>query len=79
MFSNSIVDFLKKYPFFDGVDFDWEYLSTDGKNYGNDGNVVDARDGENFRLFLILLRNKLNLLGKNYLVGMCVTPAPEKA
>ena len=77
---NSIISFLKKYPMFNGVDFDWEYLSTDGKNYGNDGNIVHPDDGKNFRDFLVLLRQALvqNGMG-SYIVGMCCTPAPEKA
>lgn len=71
-FSDSIIQFFKAYPFFNGVDFDWEYLSEDGKNYGNDGNITHLDDGKNFREFLKLLRGKMNSNGySNYIIGMC--------
>jgi chitinase len=78
--SDSIISFFRAYPFFNGVDFDWEYVSEDGKNYGNDGNIVDPQDGNNFREFLKLLRSKMQSNGfGSYIIGMCVVAAPEKA
>ncbi|GKS11612.1 hypothetical protein YDYSY3_26120 [Paenibacillus chitinolyticus] len=57
-FSNSIIDYIKKYNL-DGVDIDWEYptISADG--------VMKARpeDKHNYTLFLQMLRDKLNQLG----------------
>lgn len=49
---SSIIQFFKTFPFFNGVDFDWEYVSNDGKNYGNEGNIAHPDDSKNFQLFL---------------------------
>jgi chitinase len=80
IFANSIIDFFKAYPVFNGIDFDWEYVSTDGVNHGNEGNAVHPSDGANFRDFLVLLRSKMQANGfGNHLIGMCLVAAPEKA
>ena len=75
--SDSIIKFFKDYPFFNGIDFDWEYVSNDGKNYGNEGNIVHPDDSKNFQAFLKMLRSKMqqNSFG-NYIIGMCVVAAP---
>ena len=75
----SIIDFLETYPFFDGVDFDWEYLTDNGVNHGNAGNNVDPKDAENFIEFIYELRARLIEKGRNgFILGMCAVAAPEK-
>ncbi len=58
-FAASIVNFLTKYGFFDGVDIDWEYPGGGGKP----GNISRPQDPKNFTLFLAELRKQLNALG----------------
>jgi chitinase len=78
-FVNSIIDTFKKYDFFTGIDFDWEYLSNNGVNYGLEGNAVSTKDDTNFADFLIKLRKALKDNGmSHYAVTMCCTAAPEK-
>lgn len=80
MFSESVITLFKKFPVFTGIDFDWEYLSSDGVNYGNEGNVVSKDDPENYIKFLKLMRNKLQANGMgDYIIGQCTVAAPEKA
>ena len=55
-FVNSIIDTFKKYDFFTGIDFDWEYLTNNGINYGLEGNIVSKNDDVNFADFLTKLR-----------------------
>jgi chitinase len=77
--ADSCVQFFKDYPFFDGIDFDWEYLSNDGKNYGNDGNLASPQDSINFKTFILLLRQKLSDNGFSKKITMCVIADPAKA
>ena len=60
LFTDSVISFLKTYPMFDGVDFDWEYPGGGGIG----GNSVSAQDGINYASTLQLLRQKLNGLGQ---------------
>ena len=77
--AQSIVDLFTAWPCFTGVSIDWEYLSNDGVNYGNVGNIADPSDCENFALFVELLRGMFNARGwTSYTIAMCFTPAPEK-
>ena len=77
--AKSILDLFLQWKCFHGVSIDWEYLSNDGINYGNDGNIVDRNDPENLALFIQLLRNEFIKQGWNeYTIAMCFTPAPEK-
>ena len=79
-FANSIVEIFRKYNIFNGVSLDWEYLSSDGKNYGNEGNIARAQDPQNFMEFLRLLRSKLAANGMgHYIISFCCIAAPEKA
>ena len=57
--SDSVVQFLRDYPVFDGVDFDWEYPGGGGLA----SNSTDPADGTNYALFLELVRSKLDQLG----------------
>jgi len=77
--AQSIVTLFKQWPCFTGVSIDWEYLSNDGVNYGNDGNIVDPSDSESFALFVERLRCLFDEQGwRKYTIAMCFTPAPEK-
>lgn len=75
-FAKSIYDFLETYGIFNGISIDWEYLSDDGVNYGNQGNISRKEDGENFIKFLNVLSQKFN---KKYTIDMCVTADKAKA
>jgi chitinase len=78
-FVASVIALFKKFPIFNGVSLDWEYLSNDGVNYGNAGNTVRKEDPTNFELFLKELREKLDNNGmRHYTIAFCCTAAPEK-
>lgn len=72
---DSIINWFQRYPIFDGVNIDWEYLSNDGVNYGQEGNIARKEDASNFMEFLKLLRQRL----PNYRISMCVSGAASKA
>jgi hypothetical protein len=77
--AQSIIDLFSQWSCFNGVSIDWEYLSNDGVNYGNEGNVANPADGENFAKFLEILRFQFNQKGwHKYHIAMCCTAAPEK-
>ena len=80
IFVNSLISIFKKYPIFNGVSIDWEYPSTDGVNYGNEGNVVRREDGTNLVIFIKMLREAFlqNRMG-HFKIALCCTAAPEKA
>jgi chitinase len=73
------VTLFQQWKCFKGVSIDWEYLSNDGVNYGNDGNVADPSDSENFALFVETLRAEFKKQGwDDYVIAMCCTAAPDK-
>lgn len=77
--ATSIIELFLQWRCFSGVSVDWEYLSNNGVNYGNEGNIVHPDDCENLAAFLELLRQKFIGQGWNtYTIAMCFTPAPEK-
>jgi chitinase len=77
--AQSIVDLFTQWSCFQGVSIDWEYLSSDGVNYGNAGNIATRADCDNFAKFLEILRHKFNEKGwHHYRIAMCCTPAPAK-
>ena len=77
--AQSLITLFQQWPVFSGVSVDWEYLSNDGVNYGNAGNVVDPSDSANFVLFVKVLRDMFNQQGwTNYTIAMCCTAAKEK-
>jgi len=77
---NCLITLFKKYPIFCGVSLDWEYLSNNGINYGNGGNLTNPQDADNFILFLHKLRNAFNSNGmNNYIISFCCSADPNKA
>jgi chitinase len=79
-FATSIISLFLKYPIFNGISLDWEYVSDDGVNYGNPGNIARKEDSLNFRAFLVLLRQELSRNEMcHYVISMCCPAMPEKA
>jgi chitinase len=77
--AQSIVTLFQQWPVFKGVSIDWEYLSGNGINYGNTGNVVSPNDPANFVLFVQTLRQMFNQNGwTRHVIALCCTSAPEK-
>lgn len=81
-FIQSCMDFLDKYPFFDGIDFDWEYPGVgrdvlDVKSNGSYWPQVTGKpeDKENFTLLLKELREALDARaeadGRYYGISSC--------
>ena len=64
IFIDSVVEFLKKYPFIDGIDIDWEYPGVDRAADPNDqydkGCPGGPEDKENFTLLLKEIREAYN-------------------
>lgn len=59
-FIESCLDTLEKYPFFDGLDIDWEYPGVARKGGGEDeGNPASEADFTNYTLLLSELRTAL--------------------
>ena len=74
-----IIQIFKTYPIFNGISLDWEYLTSNGVNYGNVGNTVRPEDSKNFAQFLKDLRSAFNSNGMNdYIMSFCCCAAPEK-
>ncbi|MFG1427437.1 glycoside hydrolase family 18 protein [Roseixanthobacter glucoisosaccharinicivorans] len=69
-FAQSVVDFLKTYPMFDGVDLDWEFPGGEGAA----GNSVRPDDGANYALLVADLRHALDGLeaetGRDYTISV---------
>ena len=68
-----------KYPIFNKINLDWEYISPEGKSYGLGTNVTRSEDGANFVEFLKSLRERLNATGKkHYKISGALVAAPNK-
>jgi chitinase len=65
-FVDSILNLFNAYPIFNGINLDWEYVSEDGVNYGNGGNMVSVDDGKNLILFIKLLRRAFASTGRSH-------------
>ena len=77
-FSRSIVEFCLKYPIFSGISLDWEYLTNDGTNCGNSGNLASPEDEENLISFLKFLRRDLQENNLQYSISFCCAADPKK-
>ncbi|GHV46856.1 hypothetical protein FACS189499_03080 [Clostridia bacterium] len=82
-FNDACVEFLKKYPFFDGIDIDWEYPGTvrsDYADYDAEGGSASAKDPQNYTAQLTDLREKLDknfkAEGRNILT-ICTSTNPK--
>ena len=75
-FAASCVEFLNKYPFFDGIDIDWEYPGVhrpaDPSNQYDEGTPGGPEGTHNFTLLLQALRDTLN---NNGMTGKLLTIA----
>lgn len=75
-FALSCVEFLNKYPFFDGIDIDWEYPGVDRpadpSNPYDEGTPGGPEGAHNFTLLLQALRNTLD---NNGMAGKLLTIA----
>ncbi|WAG71333.1 glycosyl hydrolase family 18 protein [Clostridium sp. CF011] len=67
VFTDSVVEFLKQYPFIDGIDIDWEYPGVDRKAEPNDqydkGCPGGPEDKVNYTLLLKDIRDAYNANG----------------
>jgi chitinase len=78
-FIDEIISICDKYPIFDKINIDWEYISPAGKSYGLPTNITSPDDGANFILFLKSMREKLNSSGKSrYKISGALVAAPDK-
>lgn len=76
-FVQSLLAIFKKYPIFSGVNLDWEYCTDDNTNYGNDGNLTNKDDADNFKELCKLLRETLDKNNKkNYIISICCSSNP---
>jgi chitinase len=76
-FINSIIEFMNRFPMFDGIDIDWEYPGAPG----NAGNHFDPEnDGKNYALLINELRIALDVeFGKNKkTITIAMSADPEK-
>ena len=77
-FTDSIIDHLEYYDFFNTVDFDWEYPGGGGLA----SNAYSDQDGENFELTLELLDSKLEALeaesGRSIEISIATAGGAEK-
>ncbi len=66
-FINSVIQFLNKYPFVDGIDLDWEYpgvnRAADGNDAADKGCPGGPEDKANFTLLLKEIREAYNANG----------------
>lgn len=78
VFVDSVIEFLKAYTFFDGVDIDWEYPGGGGAN----GSLGKDTDGQAYVDLMSDLRTALDVLenetGREYQVTSAVGAAPAK-
>lgn len=77
-FAQSVVDFMQKYPMFDGIDFDWEYAGGGGL----ESNIVRPEDGQNYALLLTEVRARLDGLeaqnGHHYQISVASPAGADK-
>lgn len=72
---SSISSIFQTYPgLFNGISWDWEYLTDNGENYGNAGNEASRNDVNNFIELIKLCKTTL----PGFRHSICVVAAPEK-
>lgn len=79
-FVDTTLALFNKYPIFNGINVDWEYVSA-GINYslGDPANKVSPDDDKNcLELFKMLRKALDNDNKKHYKLSLCVVAAPEK-
>ena len=78
-FAQSCVDFLNTYPFFDGIDIDWEYpgidRAADPEDQYDKGCPGGPEDTENFTLLLKTLRETFDANGLSAKLLTIAAPA----
>lgn len=78
IFVDSMIDFIKKYDFFDGIDIDWEFPGGRGANPDLGG----PEDAEAYTILMRELRSALDDLeaekGREYELTSAVGTSPEK-
>jgi len=77
VFVNSVIEFLTTYPFFDGVDIDWEFPGGGGANPALGSDI----DGATYVILMGDLRSALNTLsestGKQYEISSAIGTSPK--
>ncbi|WP_428776712.1 glycosyl hydrolase family 18 protein, partial [Vibrio sp.] len=77
-FVNSMIQYLRDYPIFDGIDIDWEFPGGGGAN----GSLGTTQDGDGFADLMIALRAALDTLsqetGRTYELTAAVSGGVEK-
>ena len=79
MLATSIVHYVQKYPIFNGINVDWEYLSNNGLNNGLEGNSARKEDARNFIAFVETLRKAQRAQGLDLGISMCLPGSASKA
>lgn len=80
-FANSMVDFMKKYPFIDGFDIDWEYpgITRAPEDQYDRGCVGGPEDKQNFTALLKKVRETFDANSmKDKLLTVAVSAGEEK-
>ena len=78
VFIDSIIDFIRSYDFFDGIDIDWEFPGGGGANAA----LGSAQDGAGFATLMRELRAALDVLstetGRSYELAAAMSGGVEK-
>ena len=77
--ANNMVAFMKKYPFIDGMDIDWEYpcVTRSPEDQYDRGCVGRPEDKENFTLLLKTMRETFDANGMSDKLVTCAVNASE--
>ena len=78
-FVDEVISLFKKYPVFNRVDIDWEYISPGTESYGLPENKSTPADAANFIEFMKLMKASLGQNGMgHYEISACTTADPKK-
>jgi len=76
-FIDSCLETLKKYPFLDGIDIDWEYPGT-SRNHEGEGFIGGPEDKDNFTALMKEMRGAFNDAGmEDKIITYCATTSTE--